>query len=157
MQFSLSRAAQVRAMFALLLAAVAPAVLAAECSIEIEGRPGKRFEPQQIQVSRQCERFTVVLKHVGKNSKEEAGHNWVLTPASELDAVIADGLAAGVASDYLQPGDARILAHTAMLGGGERDSVSFSPRLLEAGRPYVYFCSFPPHALMMRGTLTLVD
>lgn len=139
------------------IAGAATAAAEPVCSIEVEGRPGKRFEPQEIRVSRACKDFTVVLRHVGRNSKEEAGHNWVLTGAGALEAVIADGLQAGPASDYLKPADPRILARTRMLGGGEQEAVRFSTAALAPGQAYAYFCSFPPHASMMRGTLTLVD
>lgn len=128
---------------------------APSCSIEVEGRPGKKFSPDHIDVDPACQTFTVHLKHVGKKNKEEAGHNWVLVKAADIEPVIQDGLKTGVATDFLPKNDSRVLAKTVMLGGGERASVSFPVDRLRAGETYTYFCSFPKHAMHMRGTLRL--
>ncbi|MDQ8034556.1 MAG: azurin, partial [Bordetella sp.] len=87
--------------------------------------------------------------------KEKAGHNWVLTTTADIDRVMLDGMAAGPQGDWLVPNDARILARTPMLGGGETATVTFPVSRLKAGESYTYYCSFPAHAEMMRGTLTL--
>jgi azurin len=42
-----------------------------------------------------------------------------------------------------------------VIGGGETDSVSFDVSKLKAGDSYAWFCSFPGHASIMKGTLTL--
>src|SRR6478609_4160156 len=101
---------------ALMIAGTAHAA-PAECSIDVEGRPGKQFGPDHIVVPASCQEFTVRLIHTGKNSKEKAGHNWVLTKTEDVDAVMTDGIQAGANNDFLKPGDARILAKTPMLGG----------------------------------------
>ena len=138
-------------------AAAAPATTtpAAACTIDVQGQPGKKFEPNHIVVPSTCKDFTVRLIHTGKNSKEKAGHNWVLTKTEEIDAVMIDGLKAGAAHEFLAPGDARILAKTPMLGGGETATVTFPVSRLAAGQSYTFYCSFPAHAQHMRGTLTL--
>ena len=58
---------------------------------------------------------------------------------------------------YVKPGDARVIAHTKVIGGGETDSVSFDVSKLKAGDSYAWFCSFPGHASIMKGTLTLSE
>ncbi len=67
----------------------------------------------------------------------------------------ADGMKAGAGSSYEKPGDTRILAHTKLIGGGESDSVTFDVSKIAAGGNYAYFCSFPGHWAMMKGTLKL--
>ncbi|MDR2128854.1 MAG: azurin, partial [Burkholderiaceae bacterium] len=74
---------------------------------------------------------------------------------ADSQAVANDGIAAGAAKDYLKDNDARIIAHTKMLGGGESDSVTFDVAKLSAGESYTYFCTFPGHVALMKGTLTL--
>lgn len=125
------------------------------CSIGIEGRPGKQFSLTHITVPAQCSAFSVRLKHVSKKPKEQAGHNWVLTTTKEIDAVILDGLKAGASADFVPVNDRRIIAKTAMLNGGETAVVTFPVSRLNAGQSYTYYCSFPSHAAMMRGTLSL--
>ncbi|WP_406625974.1 azurin [Acidovorax sp. SDU_ACID1] len=139
---------------ALALSATAPA-WAADCAVEIEGNDAMQFNKQAISVPASCKQFTVKLKHVGKLPKAAMGHNWVLTKTADMQGAVTDGIAAGAAKDYVKAGDARVLAHTKLIGGGETDSVSFATSALKAGESYSYFCSFPGHAGIMKGTLTL--
>jgi len=139
---------------ALALSATAPA-WAADCAVDIEGNDAMQFNKPSISVPAGCKEFTVNLKHAGKLPKAAMGHNWVLTKAADMQAVAADSLAAGADKDYLKPGDARVLAHTKMIGTGETASVTFSTDILKAGEAYGYLCTFPGHANLMKGTLTL--
>ena len=85
------------------------------------------------------------------------GHNLVVAKTSDVQAISADGIAAGVDKDYLKADDARVIAHTKLIGGGESDSVTFDVSKLDAAEAYQFFCSFPGHAALMKGALTLVD
>ncbi|MGV2904933.1 azurin, partial [Achromobacter sp. AGC25] len=85
------------------------------------------------------------------------GHNWVLTTTADMQGAVNDGMAAGLDNDYVKKGDARVLAHTKVIGGGQTDSVTFDVSKLAAGTDYTYFCSFPGHFALMKGTLKLVD
>lgn len=143
------------AAIAVLAFASAP-VLAAECTVEIEGNDAMQFNKPAIEVSQSCKEFTVKLKHSGKMPKQAMGHNWVLAKTADVQAVATDGIAAGLPQDYVKAGDARVVAHTKIVGGGESDSVTFSPAKLAAGGSYTYFCSFPGHSSLMKGTLKLV-
>ena len=80
------------------------------------------------------------------------GHNWVLTKTADMQGAVNDGMAAGLPSDYVKKDDARVIAHTKVIGGGESDSVTFDVSKLAAGQDYTYFCSFPGHFAMMKGT-----
>ena len=117
----------------------------------------KTFETKEINVSKSCKTFTVNLKHVGKLAKNVMGHNWVLSKTADAPAIASEGMTAGLDKDYLKADDARIIAHTKMIGGGESDSVTFDVAKLAAGESYEFFCSFPGHVSMMKGTLALVD
>lgn len=143
------------AAIAVLAFASAP-VLAADCTVEIEGNDAMQFNKPAIEVSQSCKEFTVKLKHSGKMPKQAMGHNWVLAKTADVQAVATDGIAAGLPQDYVKAGDARVVAHTKIIGGGESDSVTFSPAKLAAGGSYTYFCSFPGHSSLMKGTLKLV-
>ena len=70
-------------------------------------------------------------------------------------AVAADGMTAGVDAQYVKPGDARIVAHTDMIGGGETTSVTFDVAKIRDGGPYQFFCSFPGHSMLMKGKLVV--
>ncbi len=130
-------------------------VWAADCAVEIEGNDAMQFNKPTISVPASCKEFTVKLKHVGKLPKTAMGHNWVLTKTADVQPVANDGIPAGAAKDYVKDGDARVIAHTKLIGGGESDSVKFATSKLKAGDSYTYFCSFPGHSAIMKGTLTL--
>ena len=138
-----------------LLALAAGSLHAAECAITVEGNDAMQFNTKAIEIPATCKDFTVTLKHVGKLPKASMGHNWVLSKAADEAAVTADAIKAGAAADYLKAGDARVIAHTKLLGGGESDSVTFPVSKLTAGEAYAFFCSFPGHAALMKGTVTV--
>ncbi len=141
---------------ALLLAAgLSGSAWANTCEVEIDSNDAMQFNKTSIDVPASCKKFTVKLKHVGKLFKGVMGHNWVLTKTADVAGAAADGIAAGLDKDYVKPGDARVIAHTKIIGGGESDSVSFEPAKLKAGESYTWFCSFPGHSGIMKGTLVL--
>lgn len=137
------------------IAALAGPALAAECALEIEGNDAMQFNKKSIDVPQSCKQFTVKLKHTGKLPKAAMGHNWVLSKTSDMQGAATDGIPAGLDKQYVKPGDARVVAHTKIIGGGETDSVSFAPSKLKAGESYTFFCSFPGHSSIMKGTLQL--
>ncbi|QNP48769.1 azurin [Diaphorobacter aerolatus] len=136
-------------------AAAVPAFAADNCSVEIESNDAMQFNQKAMTVPASCKQFTVKLKHVGKMPKTAMGHNWVLAKTADMQGVSTDGIAAGADKDYLKPSDARVIAHTRLIGGGESDSVTFAVNKLKAGDDYSFFCSFPGHSGLMKGALTL--
>src|SRR6218665_695508 len=105
----------------LLTALLAMPALAATCNADIEGNDAMQFNKTSIAVPASCKQFTVKLKHAGKLPKTAMGHNWVLSKAADMQAVANDGMPAGPDKSYLKPGDARVIAHTKLIGGGESD------------------------------------
>lgn len=138
-----------------LLALCSTPLMAADCSVDIEGNDAMQFNLKSIEIPSSCKDFTVNLKHTGKLPKAAMGHNWVLTETKDEKGVDADGMKAGLDNDYLKPSDDRVIAHTKILGGGESDSVTFAVSKLTAGTDYMFFCSFPGHAALMHGTVTV--
>jgi azurin len=132
-----------------------PALAAGPCEAEIDGTDAMQFSKATLAVPASCKQFKLTLKHVGKLPKAAMGHNWVLSKTADMAGVASDGIAAGLPNDYLKPGDARVIAATKVIGGGESASVSFDVAKLKAGEAYSYFCSFPGHSAIMKGTLTL--
>jgi azurin len=98
---------------------------------------------------------TVTLKHVGKLPKAAMGHNIVIAATADEQGVLADGGKAGLENNYVKPGDNRVIAHTKVIGGGEADSATFKVAALKPGQDYSFFCSFPGHAALMKGTVSL--
>lgn len=138
-----------------LLGLSASPLWAADCSATIEGNDAMQYNQKSITVAKTCKQFTVTLKHTGKLAKASMGHNWVLGTEADEPGIIADGMKAGADQNYVKAGDTRVMAHTKLIGGGESDSVTFPVSKLKAGETYTYFCTFPGHATLMKGTLTL--
>ena len=137
------------------LAFVSSSAFAADCSVEIEANDAMQFNTKTVTVPKTCKTFKVTLKHTGKLPVTAMGHNWVLSHSADESGVIADGMKAGAANSYEKPGDARIIAHTKLIGGGESDTATIDVAKLKAGEQYAYFCTFPGHAALMKGTLSL--
>ena len=140
---------------AALLSVMAVPVMAATCDVTIEGNDAMQFNTKEIVVDKSCDEFTVNLNHVGKLPKAAMGHNVVITKAADRQAVANDATSAGPANDYLKEGDERVIAHTALIGGGEKTSVTFKTADLEAGGDYDFFCSFPGHWAIMSGKVVV--
>jgi azurin len=141
---------------ALLAACALPLTAHADpCRLDISGSDQMQYDKQALAAPASCKQITVTLHHSGKLPKEAMGHNWVLVNGADLAAVAQAGMGAGLANDYVAPGDKRVLAHTRIVGGGESASVSFSPALLKAAGTYEYLCTFPGHNALMHGTFKL--
>ncbi|PJX26183.1 azurin [Advenella sp. S44] len=143
------------ALAAMALSAASLPVMAAECEVDVEATDAMQFNTKEITVSKSCEEFTINLKHTGQLPKAAMGHNIVITKSADMAAAETDGIAAGADSDYVKEGDERVIAHTKLVGGGESDSVKVPVDKLTGDD--VFFCSFPGHSSMMKGTVKLVD
>jgi len=122
------------------------------CTLEISGNDMMQYDKKELSVPATCTQVQLTLKHTGKLPKEAMGHNWVLVKTDDLTAVANAGLGAGVANNYLQQGDKRVIAHTKVVGGGESDTITFSTTGMQKGGAYSYLCTFPGHNALMRGT-----
>ncbi len=136
------------------LAFTAPAQAADKvCKLEITGNDLMQYDKKELAVAKDCTSVEVTLKHIGKLPAASMGHNWTLVKTADLTAVANDGLTAGLAADYIKPGDPRVIAHTKVVGGGESTSVTFPTSKLTPGGSYSYLCTFPGHSALMKGTL----
>lgn len=139
------------------VAASNSATVSADCRITIDSNDTMQFSTKEINVKSSCKDFTLTLQHSGSQAKLSMGHNIVITKASDRDGVAADGMVAGADKDYVKPEDARVIAATKLIGGGENDTITFPVNKLVKGEEYVFFCSFPGHLAMMSGKVNLVD
>ena len=130
-------------------------LLAAECAVTVDSTDQMSFNTKAIEIDKSCKTFTVELTHSGNLPKNVMGHNWVLSKEADMQPIATDGLAAGIDKNYLKEGDARVIAHTKIIGAKETDSVTFDVSKLDAAEKYGFFCSFPGHISMMKGTVTL--
>jgi azurin len=129
----------------------APAQAAKLCKLDITGNDMIQYDKKQLKIGSDCTQVEVTLTHVGKLPAASMGHDWVLVKAEDVQAVASDGLAAGAANNYVKKDDARVIAHTKVVGGGESASVTFATSALKKGQSYKYMCTFPGHNALMNG------
>lgn len=138
-----------------LLSIASSFALADECSVTIAGNDSMQFDKKEVTIGKSCKKFTVTLTHSGKLAKNAMGHNWVLSKTDDAQAIATDGLGAGLDNNYVKAGDARVIAATKLIGGGETTTVDVPVSKLTKGASYTFFCSFPGHIALMKGTLKL--
>ena len=138
-----------------LLGLAGTAAAAPNCSITLKANDQMQFDQKAATVSASCATITVNLQHTGKLPVTAMGHNVVIAKTADLSAVAAAGMSAGAAAGYTPKGDARVVAATPLIGGGATTKVTFPGKKLTAGGAYSFFCSFPGHSALMKGTLTV--
>jgi azurin len=134
-----------------IVASFGGAVMADDCKVEIAGNDQIQFDKTELKVSSTCKEVAVTLHHSGKLPKTTMGHGWVLTKTSDYQALVQATGAAGLANNYVPPGDSRVIAHTPIIGGGETATMTFSTAGMQKGGDYTYFCPFPGHFVTMHG------
>lgn len=145
------------AMLASAICAIQQPVFAAEpCEVTVEATDAMTFTTKEIVIPKSCKAFSIHLKHTGTMSKTIMGHNLVVSKQADQQAVLQDGMKAGASQSFIKAQDARVLAFTPIIGGGEQASTTLSPAKLDAAGNYVFFCSFPGHASMMKGSVKLI-
>ena len=133
-------------------ASAKPAVVA-DCATTIEGNDAMQYNADSITIPASCSQFTIELKHVGSLAANVMGHNVVVAKAADVSGIAADGMSA--APSFIKPDDARVIAHTDMIGGGGSTKVTFDVAKLKDAGDVAFFCSFPGHAGMMRGAINV--
>ena len=139
------------ALFSLLAAAGNAFAADKVCKLEISGNDAMQFDKKELAVAADCTQVELTLHHAGKLPAQAMGHNWVLAKTADVSGVSSDGMSAGFANDHIKKDDARVIAHTKIVGGGQSASVTFPVSALKKGESYTFFCSFPGHSAIMKG------
>jgi len=143
-------------------APVAPAPVAAtgskpatvaDCATTVEGNDAMQYNADSITIPASCTQFTITFKHAGAMAVNVMGHNVVVAKEADMAGIAADGMS--LTPEHVKPDDARIIAHTRMVGGGESASVTFDVAKVKDGGPFKFFCSFPGHLALMQGNLVV--
>ena len=132
---------------------LAPSAMARVCAVSIDSTDQMTFTRKEIRIAADCTQVDLTLRHTGRLAATAMGHNWVLTKTADYQPVAMAGMRATLADSYLPKNDPRVLAHTRVIGGGETTRVRFATQGLRKDGDYTFFCSFPGHFAMMKGTL----
>ena len=126
-----------------------------KCAATIDATDSMKYNRTSLDIPKTCTTYTVTLRHTGKLPKAAMGHNIVIAKTSDMAGIDKDGVKAGAANDYLKANDARVIAASKLIGGGESTTVKIPVAKLTSGGPYSFFCSFPGHSTMMKGKIFL--
>ncbi len=122
--------------------------------IEIEGDDAMRFDLDEFTVNA-GQMVRVTLHHTGNLPAQAMGHNVViLWPGDDVFEFGSDvGEQGGsMANDYVpEVLRDRVVAYTAMIGGGETATVEFQAP--DEPGEYPFLCSFPGHFGQMNGVM----
>ncbi|MEM9857127.1 MAG: azurin [Bacteroidota bacterium] len=89
----------------------------------------------------------LTLHHTGKLAKEAMGHNLVILKSGVDLSSFAQRAIKAKDNEYIPEGD-DVIAHTALIGGGQSTTVTFDA---PASGTYDFLCSFPGHWGLMQG------
>jgi azurin len=135
------------------LSALSSVAYGKTCSVTVSGNDQMQFDKTSIPVAADCTEVELTLKHSGKLPVTAMGHNWVLTKTADFQPVANAGTSAGAPNSYVPKDDARVIASTKLVGGGESTTIKFPTSKLTKGGDYTFFCSFPGHWSLMKGKL----
>lgn len=138
-----------------LLGAAGMAQAAGNCNVTLKGDDAMKFDLKTATVSASCTTITIELIHTGKLPAAAMGHNVVISTTADVAGITRDALKAGVNNHYVPKGDARVIAASTLIGGGQKTTLSLPGKKLKAGGDYTFFCSFPGHSTLMKGALVV--
>ena len=139
--------------------AVCQTTIYANDNMQYTDEKGVRVE--NITVPKLCQEYTLFMEYKGNLPSTVMGHNWILTEEKDITAVSSEAIKQGVAKGYLPLSeDSRVVAaSTRLLGGGsndhKKDKIIVDMKKIQETKNYVYWCSFPGHISMMRGSFTV--
>jgi len=135
------------------LSLMSPVAFAGECDISIEATASMAFSTKEIIINKTCKEVNLNLKNAGNMPKAAMGHNLVITKKADMQAVLTEGNSAGLSKNFVKDNDDRVIAHTAVLGGGKSATIKFKTDKLNAKDAFAFFCSFPGHSAVMNGVV----
>jgi len=142
----------ITSLLAFIFAALSIATTHAETVIEISANDTMQYDQTAFEVPA-GEEIKLIFINKGNLPKAAMGHNLVITKPDTNIMALGGVSAAAAATEYIPQDEAnaaKIVAHTKLLGPGESDTIIFT---LEAGS-HPFFCSFPGHFALMKGTIT---
>ena len=139
---------------ALMLSSV-PYAFAEKCKIDISGSDMMKFDTDEINIDKDCEKFVVNLKHSGNLPVNAMGHNIVILESKNLQKVISKiNMSHGIEKGFM-PEMEEVLFKSKMIGGGEETTLELDTSIFDKEKEYIFICSFPGHFALMKGKLKI--
>ena len=132
-------------------------VFGADCQVKVTGSDAMQYDVKKIEISKNCDKFTIELVHGGQLPAAAMGHNVVIVETAKMMGIATTMIKMenGIDNGFL-PESSDILFKSKMIGGGESTTLEIDPAKLTSGTAYTFFCSFPGHWAIMKGELTVL-
>lgn len=118
--------------------------------LSLEGDDAMKYSKKELKVKAGVP-VKLYFHHTGNTPKTSMGHNVVILKDGVNMMKFANMAIDAKDTDYIPAVYAdSMIAHTPMLGGGEKAILEFT---IDKPGSYVYFCSFPGHSSLMKGVL----
>ena len=141
--------------FSLLILFNVSYVFAEGCKVVVSGTDMMKFDTNEINIEKTCEKFIVTLKHSGNLPVNAMGHNIVFIEAKNLQKVISKiNMSHGIENGFI-PEMEEVLFKSKMIGGGQETTLELDPDVFIKGGEYMFICSFPGHFALMQGKLNI--
>ena len=128
---------------------------AEKCKIDISGSDMMKFDTNEINIDKDCEKFVVNLKQSGNLPVNAMGHNIVILESKNLQKVISKiNMAHGIEKGFM-PEMEEVLFKSKMIGGGEQTTLELDTSVFTSENEYIFICSFPGHFALMKGKLNI--
>lgn len=118
-----------------------------ETIVELGSDDKMAFDKKEIRV-KAGQKITLNLRHTGKLPKTAMGHNFVLLKQGTDTYTFGMKAMQERDNQYIPKNTEEVIAHTDMIGGGEKTSVTFDAPPVGT---YDFICSFPGHFNVMKG------
>lgn len=119
--------------------------------VTINANDQMQFDVKEVKV-KAGEEIKLTLNHTGKLAKNVMGHNVVVLALGTDSKAFSQAAQKAKDNDYIPADSDAVVAHTALLGGGESDTISFT---IDKAGTYDFICSFPGHSFIMKGTIVV--
>jgi azurin len=116
-------------------------------NITLNSNDKMQFDQTEITVF-EGQTVILTLNHTGTMPVTAMGHNFVLLSKGTSISAFAQLVVNEKENEYIPTDLKNVIAHTALIGGGENTAVTF--KAPEKGT-YDYLCSFPGHYSIMKG------
>ena len=132
-------------------------VFGADCQVKVTGSDAMQYDVKEIEISKDCDKFTIELTHGGQLPAAAMGHNVVIVETSKMMGIATTMIKMenGIDNGFLHE-SSDILFKSKMVCGCESTTLEIDTAKLSSGTAYTFFCSFPGHWEIMKGDLTVM-
>ena len=127
------------------------ALAAVKCEANLDGTSEMKYSSSEIKIPASCMDFTIKFTNKSKNNTQ---YNVVIANKENVGGISPDGMLAGAKFGFIKEADSRVIAHSSLVGPGEKTEVTFPVSRINGTS--VFFSSFPGQGEIVQGNLVII-